>query len=129
MKFQINNGEDKRAVCDYIGRLTENKQYSIELLVMAKRSPAQNSLYHFWLSVLEKELKCPQDAIDRSLRRLFIGVDTLYLFGKQIELEASTRRLQKDEMTIFLNNVERYVLDTCGIVLPRPEDTFYNKMK
>ena len=96
----------------------------------SKRSLSQNALYWVWMTMLGESIGHKKDSMHDVFKRLFLR-DKLsplavvefveYLKAQEKDIEASTRKLTKAEMTEYLNKVDEQARNV-GVTLPHPED-------
>jgi hypothetical protein len=135
MLFRITYYIDKRKVKDYIDQLPDGKQYIIEIKIKRERRTIdQNRLYWLWLSCIMDETGEYKDALHEYFKQHFLGCDEYKVFNKQqIAISKSTATLDTKQMTDYLERIQQFASSELGIVLPNPEDRyweeFYNHYK
>ena len=127
------------------GKLTKQAEQQLCLLVgmlagqdikitvekhKSKRSISQNSMYWLWVTTIGDYVGHTKESMHDVFKRMFL-CDKLsplktdeflqYYRKNQADIEASTRKLSKEEMTQYLNNVEEQARNL-GIHLPQPSD-------
>lgn len=136
------------------GKLTKQAEQQLGLLVglldgkdikitvekqKSKRSISQNSLYWLWITTIGDYVGHTKEAMHDVFKRMFLR-DKLsplqtdeflqYYRQNQADIEASTRKLTKEEMTEYLNNVDEQARNL-GIKLPQPAEQgfweYYNE--
>lgn len=124
MLLRINQFSDKRKIIDYVEKLPEGKQYTVEIKVKRKqRSTDQNRLYWLWLSCLMEETGEHKDRLHEFFKQYYLGADQHYAFGKYpVMVARSTSVLDTKQMTDYLERVQQFAATELGIVLPNPED-------
>ena len=102
-----------------------NGQYVITIKRMpTKRSIAQNDLMWMWLACIERETGTPKDDIYMYYCKKFL-MKTICVGGKYERIYTTSSKLNSEEMTMFLNNIQLDAKQELGITLPRPEDRFF----
>ena len=97
-----------------------------------KRTLPQNALMWLWFTCISRESGMPiQDVHDTYCAR-FLARDAATLQGDIVRVYGSTSRLSTEAMATFLDQVQADAAEM-GIILPRPEDLyfddFYNEYK
>ena len=91
------------------------------------RSVKQNRLYWEWISVIGNELGYTKDETHAILRDKFLGyTETTTKFSVIKELR-STTKLKVKEFKDYLEQIDMFISEY-GIILPRPEDLYYESM-
>jgi hypothetical protein len=91
-----------------------------------KRSLDQNALMWLWFACIERETgTSSQDIHDYYCKRFLERV--VVVCGKQELVVGGTRNLSTDGMTDFLNKVQADAASELGIILPLPEDQYYEE--
>lgn len=131
MKFRVNKEADRDAVKAYLDRI---KFGTFEYDVEVKRhkpelTDPQRNLYWLWIGVIASETGNDRDMIHKVLKAKFLGWDETEVLGRVIRREKSIKPLGKDEMSAYMTQVDAYMLNDFGIVLPHPEDLYYNSFE
>lgn len=131
MKFRISTEVDREAVKAYLDRI---KFGTFEYDVEVKRhkpelTDPQRNLYWLWIGVIASETGNDRDMIHKVLKAKFLGWDETEVLGRVIKREKSIKPLGKDEMSAYMTQVDAYMLNDFGIVLPHPEDLYYESFK
>lgn len=134
MKFTIRRQEDKQAVMSYLEKLPTDKPYFAEIKqIRRRRTIDQNSLYWLWLKCLQDETGEDKDRLHEYFKARYLGVSTVEVFGVDVQMSASTTKLDTKEMTHYLDRIQQFALMDLGIALPNPSDLyweqFYQKYK
>ena len=134
MKFTIRRQEDKQAVMLYLEKLPTDKPYFAEIKqIRQRRTIDQNSLYWLWLKCLQDETGEDKDRLHEYFKARYLGVSTVEVFGVDVQMSASTTKLDTKEMTHYLDRIQQFALMDLGIALPNPSDLyweqFYQKYK
>ena len=134
MKFTIRRQEDKQVVMSYLEKLPTDKPYykSINHITI-KKNIDQNSLYWLWLKCLQDETGEDKERLHEYFKARYLGVSTVEVFGVDVQMSASTTKLDTKEMTHYLDRIQQFALADLGIALPNPSDLyweqFYQKYK
>ena len=115
---------DKRKIIEYVERLPEGKQYTVEIKLKRKqRSVDQNRLYWMWLKCIMDETGEHKDRLHELFKQRLLGVDEQWALGRyRILIPRSTAALDAAEMTAYLERVQQFAATELGIVLPTPQD-------
>jgi hypothetical protein len=129
MLLKILQHSDKQKVIDYVTRLPDGKQYTVEIKrKREKRTIDQNRLYWLWLSCIMDETGEHKDALHEFFKSYFLGVTENFVFDKyQVVIPNSTTKLNTKEMTDYLERVQQFANVELGIVLPNPEDLYWEE--
>ena len=100
MKFTIRRQEDKQAVMSYLEKLPTDKPYFAEIKqIRRRRTIDQNSLYWLWLKCLQDETGEDKERLHEYFKARYLGVSTVEVFGVDVQMSASTTKLDTKEMT------------------------------
>jgi len=91
------------------------------------RSTKQNRLYWEWINVLSTETGYTKDEMHTILRDKFLGYNEVTTKTEVIKELRSTTKLKVGEMKDYLEQIDIFASEY-GIVLPRPEDLYYESM-
>ena len=91
------------------------------------RSVKQNRLYWEWISVIGGELGYTKDETHAILRDKFLGYTETTTKLSVIKELRSTTKLKVKEFKDYLEQIDIFVSEY-GIMLPRPEDLYYESM-
>ena len=91
------------------------------------RSVKQNRLYWEWISVIGGELGYTKDETHAILRDKFLGYTETTTKLSVIKELRSTTKLKVGEFKDYLEQIDIFVSEY-GIMLPRPEDLYYESM-
>ena len=123
MKFTIRRQEDKQAVMSYLEKLPTDKPYFAEIKqIRRRRTIDQNSLYWLWLKCLQDETGEDKDRLHEYFKARYLGISTVEVFGVDVQMSASTTKLDTKEMTHYLDRIQQFALMDLGIALPNPSD-------
>lgn len=134
MDFRVLCQKDKDKAIAYITDLPEGKRYHVKVtLKREKRTVDQNSLYWLWIACIRDETGNEKDFLHDHFRGKYIGYDEQVVFGEVIRKPKSTTRLDTKQFTLYLESIRVFAASELGIVLPDPEDKywqdFYDKYK
>lgn len=134
MKFTIRRQEDKQVVLSYLEKLPTDKPYFAEIKhIRRRRTIDQNSLYWLWLKCLQDETGEDKERLHEYFKARYLGISTVEVFGVDVQMSASTTKLDTKEMTHYLDRIQQFALADLGIALPNPSDLyweqFYEKYK
>ena len=113
--------QEPAAVFDFIA----NGQYVIIIKRMnTKRSIAQNDLMWMWMACIERETGTSKDDIYMYYCKKFL-IKTIRVGERLERIYNTSSKLNTQQMTEFLNNIQQDAREELGITLPRPEDRFF----
>lgn len=123
MIFTKHNREAAISLIDRIfakGKKAEIKQ------VNEKRTLSQNNLYWLWLTCIEKETGNNKEYLHAYFKEQYLNKKKVVVFGKDIEVEESTKEKDTAEFSNYMNKIQAEMADE-GIILPLPEDQYYQE--
>ena len=89
-----------------------------------KRSIAQNDLMWLWLTCIERETGTPKDDAYLYYCKKFLL--KRITFADRLEtIYTTSSKLNTEEMTAFLNNIQADAATELGITLPNPDDLYW----
>ena len=92
------------------------------------RSQRQNALLWMWYKVIGDETGYTQHAMHDVLRDQFLGYrEVKKKDGSVLKVLKSTTELNVDQMKDYLNEIDMFAREW-GIMLPMPEDLYYESM-
>lgn len=105
--------------------LLANGQYVLTIKRMStKRSIPQNDLMWMWLACIERETCVSKDDIYMYYCKKFLW--KVITIGERTEkIYTTSSKLNTEQMTQFLDNIQQDALQELGIRLPRPEHRFF----
>ena len=113
--------EEPAAVFDFLA----NGEYVITIKrASTKRSIAQNDLMWMWLTCIERETGTNKDDCYMYYCKKFL-MKTIQIGEKLERIYNTSSKLNTEQMTQFLNNIQQDALHELGIRLPQPEDRFF----
>lgn len=127
MEFAIRNDNDRKAVIEYIGKLdvTKREYEAVISKKTAKRTLAQNRLYHLWLNCISAETGNDTDMLAEYFKSKFLYVRHRIIYGEQISVVPSTTTLTTEEFKEYLDKIQQWASAEQGIILPNPEDLYF----
>ncbi len=116
------------AIIDYLRKIPDDgkcRQISI-ILHRAKRSVSQNRLYRLWLSLIAHETGNSADDLHDVFRTMFLGTNSVIIGNFNANTPISTTTLDSAQFSSFLEQLEAWVTSEIGVILPHPEDQYWN---
>ena len=111
----------------YVFSLLANGTYSITIKrASEKRSIPQNDLMWMWFECIERETGTPKDDIYMYYCKRFL-CKVIEVGGRQEKIYNTSSKLNKEQMTEFLNKIQADAASELGIRLPLPEDRFFEQ--
>jgi hypothetical protein len=128
-KTVILTKKDGRVMLDqelpYIFSTLSNGKYQITIKkVSEKRSIAQNDLLWMWMACIENETGTPKDEVYMYYCKRFL-MKTTTIGQKMERIYLTSSKLNTEQMTTFLNQIQADALQELGITLPTPQDRFF----
>ena len=154
MKIVITGDEQKRRASEIINSLPVSPRHEIIIRKAKKdRSAAQNALMWSWITIIAGELGETKDGVHCRYKRnvlvhiyerddpagfgaMVSAIVDIHKRGMKAEAHAmadqivkltSTRTATVEQFTEYLNEIERDAISK-GIILPHPEDKYYEAM-
>ena len=109
----------------YVFSTLQNGTYQITVKkVSEKRSIAQNDLLWMWMKCIENETGTPKDEVYMYYCKKFLWKITV--IGDRTEkINLTSSKLNTEQMTRFLNQIQEDAATELGITLPTPQDRFF----
>lgn len=128
MKFRVKQDADRDAVKAYLDRIRFGTfEYDVEVKRhKPDHTDPQRNLYWMWIGVIAEETGNDREMIHKALKAKFLGCDEVEVLGKMVRKVKSTKTLDKAQMSAYMTQVDAYMATDFGIVLPHPEDLYYN---
>lgn len=125
----ILNKQDGRLTFDQepaaVFEFLSNGQYVITIKRMnTKRSIDQNNLMWMWFECISRETGTSKDDIYMYYCKKFL-CKIITIGEKQEKIYSTSSKLNTEQMTEFLNNIQADAAQELGIRLPQPEDRFF----
>ena len=109
----------------YVFSTLQNGTYHITIKkVSEKRSIAQNDLLWMWMACIENETGTPKDEVYMYYCKRFL-MKTTTIGQKMERIYLTSSKLNTEQMTTFLNQIQADALQELGITLPTPQDRFF----
>jgi hypothetical protein len=109
----------------YVFSLLANGTYNIIIKrASEKRSIPQNDLLWMWLACIERETGTPKDDIYMYYCKKFL-MKTIRVGNRDERIYTTSSKLTKEQMTMFLNQIQADAASELGITLPTPQDRFF----
>ena len=109
----------------YVFSTLSNGTYQITIKkVSEKRSIAQNDLLWMWMACIENETGTPKDEVYMYYCKKFL-MKTTTIGQKMERIYLTSSKLNTEQMTTFLNQIQADALQELGITLPIPQDRFF----
>lgn len=127
----INNEGDKEKAQRKIKALSIDKPWTMEIRPYKKnRTLAQNSLLWLWMEFIAKELGYdnPEDVYEELGDKFLPVVEYRGFDGTMKQKRIGSSKLKTKEFTEFLEKIDRFCVNFFGIILPVPEDIYYEAM-
>jgi hypothetical protein len=107
----------------------DKKRFIVEFkMYRRQRSLRQNKLYRLWLRCIKDETGNSEEALHLYFKEKYLAYNHIDIFGSEVILRQSTRKLDTKEFTEYLENIRVEMLEQ-GIYLPEPGmqgwDEFY----
>ena len=113
--------QEPAAVFDFLA----NGQYVITIKRMStKRSIAQNDLMWMWMQCIENATGTPKDEVYMYYCKRFL-MRTVNIGQKMERIYMTSSKLNSEQMTTFLNQIQADAASELGITLPTPQDRFF----
>lgn len=129
MDFKIRTTEDIKAVCEYLNKLdVSQREYTVKVAKKAeKRTLSQNRLYYLWLNCISAETGNEVEDLHEYFKMKFLGLYSRIIYGENITRPLTTTTLNTEEFTAYLDKVQRWASVEQGIILPNPEDMYWEQ--
>lgn len=107
--------------------LLSNGTYTITIKrASEKRSIPQNDLMWMWLECIERETGTQKDDVYMYYCKKFL-MKTIQVGDRMERIYTTSSKLNKEQMTEFLNRIKDDALVELGIRLPEPNDRFFEQ--
>lgn len=120
--FVIDSKEARKKACDYIANLRASPVMCVDIKEYPiKRSIAQNSMFHAWVSLLARSLGYTMNEMKREIKIQFLGFEkNKHKDGTEYLELRHTSDLKVDQFTELLEKVEAFAI-TQNVVLTQPD--------
>jgi hypothetical protein len=133
MKRVIERKKEKRHIIEsmivsHFSQFPEDDKAIIEIKQdKDSRSTKQSRLYWEWVTLLGSETGYTKDEMHTIMRDKFLGYNEVTTKTGVIKELKSTTKLKVGEMKDYLEQIDIFASEY-GIMLPRPEDLYYESM-
>ena len=111
----------------YLFSTLANGTYSITVKkVQEKRSIAQNDLMWMWMQCIENATGTPKDEVYMYYCKRFL-MRTVNIGQRMERIYMTSSKLNSEQMTTFLNQIQADAASELGITLPTPQDRFFEQ--
>lgn len=95
-----------------------------------QRTPPQNNLYWKWLEIIGEEIGYEKDELHDVLREKFLPFEEYEVCGVRRKRLTSTSdpEFKTNDMSDYMDRIERFAAQELGILLPRPDDQHHEAM-
>ena len=130
MILKILKPTDKLKVHDYLDKLPEDKKFKISITMLREvRSYPQNRLYWMWIGCICDETGGDKEGVHRELGEMFLPKTKTRGMGEIYDVPLSTTKLNTLEFKNYLDRVQVFSSSELGIILPNPEDLYFDEFK
>ncbi len=133
--FVLRDQHVRRNAVDYINGLDLDKPWQIIIGPhVPKRTLAQNRLQWLWVRAMQQHFldtagrHYSDKQIHGWLNEKFLQTEVVEINGEVKELRKSTADLTVKEMSKYLNDIDMYCAADLDLVLPHPQDLWYEAM-
>jgi hypothetical protein len=91
-----------------------------------KRSIAQNDLMWMWMKCIENETGTPKDEVYMYYCKKFL-MRTVSIGERMERIYMTSSKLNSEQMTAFLNQIQADAASELGITLPTPQDRYFEQ--
>lgn len=130
-KVVVMRKQDGRLTFDvelpYLFSLLQNGTYTITVKRQSeKRSIAQNDLMWMWMKCIENETGTPKDEVYMYYCKKFL-MRTVSIGDRMERIYMTSSKLNSEQMTAFLNQIQADAASELGITLPTPQDRYFEQ--
>lgn len=130
-KVVVMRKQDGRLTFDvelpYLFSLLANGTYTITVKRQSeKRSIAQNDLMWMWMKCIENETGTPKDEVYMYYCKKFL-MRTVSIGERMERIYMTSSKLNSEQMTAFLNQIQADAASELGITLPTPQDRYFEQ--
>lgn len=130
-KVVVMRKQDGRLTFDvelpYLFSLLQNGTYTITVKRKnEKRSIAQNDLMWMWFQCISNETGTPKDEIYMYYCKKFL-MRTMSIGERMERIYMTSSKLNSEQMTAFLNQIQADAASELGITLPTPNDRYFEQ--
>lgn len=129
MTKQFKLPDQREQAISYLKSLNIDKPMVAEIKPFRRnRTNAQHRLLFMWLSIIGQELGYETEEIHAVFKDKFLTGETVVFQGKGFYVTPTTTTLNTKEFTEYLDKIDRFASSELGIVLPHPEDCYFEAM-
>lgn len=130
-KVVVMRKQDGRLTFDvelpYLFSLLQNGTYTITVKRQSeKRSIAQNDLMWMWMQCIENETGTSKDEVYMYYCKKFL-MRTVSIGERMERIYMTSSKLNTEQMTAFLNQIQADAASELGITLPTPQDRYFEQ--
>ena len=126
MDFALIGHKDKERVIAYITDLPDGKRYNVRVtLKREKRTVDQNSLFWLWIACIADETGNEKMYLHEFFKGKFLGYNEQVVFGQVVTTPKTTTTLDTKQFTNYLEDIKVFAAAELGIILPDPEDRYW----
>ena len=130
-KVVVMRKQDGRLTFDvelpYLFSLLQNGTYTNTVKRQSdKRSIAQNDLMWMWMQCIENETGTPKDEVYMYYCKKFL-MRTVSIGERMERIYMTSSKLNSEQMTAFLNQIQADAASELGITLPTPQDRYFEQ--
>ena len=130
-KVVVMRKQDGRLTFDvelpYLFSLLQNGTYTITVKRQSeKRSIAQIDLMWMWMQCIENETGTPKDEVYMYYCKKFL-MRTVSIGERMERIYMTSSKLNSEQMTAFLNQIQADAASELGITLPTPQDRYFEQ--
>ena len=130
-KVVVMRKQDGRLTFDvelpYLFSLLQNGTYTITVKRQSeKRSIAENDLMWMWMQCIENETGTPKDEVYMYYCKKFL-MRTVSIGERMERIYMTSSKLNSEQMTAFLNQIQADAASELGITLPTPQDRYFEQ--
>lgn len=127
--FKLSSQDERERCINYLNSLNLDKPLSVEIKLYRKnRTLAQNRLLFMWLTIIGNDLGYHVEEIHAIMKDKFLSSEIVVFQGKGFQVSPSTANLNTKEFTEYLNRIELFANSELGIILPHPEEIYWEAM-
>lgn len=131
--YRIFDSVSAQRVADLVRSLnTDGKQWVVTVKRHRKsRTLPQNALMWKWYTIIGNHLGCTKDEMHDILREKFLPWEEIDVSGFKFKRLTSTSApsFTAAMEAEYLNQIDRFSAQDLGVLLPHPEDEFYESLQ
>ena len=111
----------------YVFSTLANGTYTLTIKrASEKRSISQNDLMWMWFQCISNETGTPKDEIYMYYCKKFL-MRTMSIGERMERIYMTSSKLNSEQMTAFLNQIQADAASELGITLPTPQDRYFEQ--